>query len=188
MTRREFCRRAFGAPTLTLLLEDPSKGIQRQGPAKFRGVNYLLRYFIRSENAQQQVDALIAYCHRNYIRHIVLFSGNNWDMGWNLPTLAEAQARVEVLMPVYQRLRQAGFHTSVNMMATIGHGDFGRDERGRFSWQLMVGNDGVESHTVPCPLDPKWKSYISDLYGNFAQLEPEIIYSRIRVVRHSHRP
>jgi hypothetical protein len=188
MTRREFCRPALGAPTLALFLEGPAKGIQGQGPANPRGVNYMLRYFIRTETAQQQTDALIAYCHQNHIRHLILFSDDNYCMGWNLLTLAEAKARVEGLKPVFQQLRQAGFHTSINMMTTIGHSDFGRDESGRFSWQLMVGDDGVKSHTAPCPLDPKWKSYIGELYGYFAQLEPEIIYIDDDFRYRNHRP
>jgi hypothetical protein len=148
----------------------------------------MLRYLIRTETAPQQTKDLIAYCHQNHIRHVLLFSDNNWNMGWNLPTLEEAGARVEVLRPVIHELRQAGLRTSINMLTTIGHGDYGRDERKRFSWQLMVGDDGVESHTAPCPLDPKWKSYIGELYGNFAQLEPEIIYIDDDFRYHNHSP
>jgi hypothetical protein len=109
-------------------------------------------------------------------------------MGWNLPTIEEARARVEVLRPVVQRLRSAGLHTSINMWTTIGHADIGRDERQRFSWQFMVGDDGAESHACPCPLDATWKSYVGKLYGLFAQLEPEILYFDDDFRYHNHRP
>ncbi len=187
-TRRTFCRTAlYGAPFA--LLFDPSRQCSAgQAPSSLPVVNYMLRYFIRTETAKQQTDDLIANCHQNHIRHVILFSGNQWDMGWNLPTLEEAKARVEALKPVVQRLRGAGFHTSINMWTTIGHADIGRDERTRFSRQFMVGDDGVESRTAPCPLDPKWKSYVGELYGLFAQLEPEIIYIDDDFRYHNHRP
>jgi hypothetical protein len=131
----------------------------------------MLRYFIRSESASPQTEALIAYCKKNRISHAILFNGNYWDMGWNLPTLEEAEGRVGILRPVFSRLRAAGLHTSINMLTTLGHADLERDERNRFTWQFMVGEDGAESRAVPCPIDPQWKAYIGRLYGLFAQLE-----------------
>jgi hypothetical protein len=148
----------------------------------------MLRYYIRSETSKQQTEELIVYCRRNHIGHVILFNDNNWDLGWTLPTLEEAAARVEVLRPVVQRLRSASFHVSINMFATIGHAEFGRDERKRFPWQFMVGDDGVESHACPCPLDPEWKGYIGKLYGLFVQLEPEIIYIDDDFRYHNHPP
>jgi hypothetical protein len=148
----------------------------------------MLRYFIRTDTAKQQTEDLIAYCRQNHIRHVILISDNTWDLGWNLPTLEEAGPRVEVLRPVVQRLRSAGLHVSINMFTTIGQSEFGRDERKRFSWQFMVGDDGVESRALPCPLDPEWKSYVGKLYRLFAQVEPEIIYIDDDFRYHNHPP
>ena len=188
VTRRRFCQSALIAPTVALLGEQSSHPTSRQEPRDSPVVNYMLRYFIRTETAKQQTEDLIANCQQNHIRHVILFSGNQWDMGWNLPTLEEAEARVEVLRPAVQRLRSAGLLTSINMWTTIGHADIGRDERQRFCWQFMVGDDGAESHACPCPLDPTWKSYVAKLYGLFAQLEPEIIYFDDDFRYHNHRP
>jgi hypothetical protein len=148
----------------------------------------MLRYFMRSESASQQTEDLIAFCQENHISHVILFNGNHWDMGWNLPTLEEAKSRVEVLRPVFSRLQAASLRTSINMWTTLGHGDIGRDERHRFSWQFMVGDDGAESRAIPCPIDPQWKAYIGKLYGLFAQLEPEIIYIDDDFRYHNHSP
>ena len=60
---------------------------------------------------------------------MILFSDNNWDLGWNLPTLEEAEVRVKVLTPVVHELRQHGLQVSINMFTTIGHSQFGRDEQ-----------------------------------------------------------
>jgi len=188
MTRRELCRCAFGAPSVALFLKDSREGTPGPSPAVTGRVNYMLRYYIRSETASQQTNALIVYCRQHHIRHLILFSDNHWDMGWNLPTLEEASARVAILKPVVRQLHQAGLHTSLNMMTTIGHGDFGRDERSRFSWQFMVGDDGAESHTAPCPLDPTWRDYIAKLYSLYAALEPEILYIDDDFRYHNHQP
>jgi hypothetical protein len=74
------------------------------------------------------------------------------------------------------------------MWTTLGHADMGRDERQRFSWQFMVGDDGARSRTVPCPIDPQWKKYIGELYGLYAELKPEIIYIDDDFRYHNHRP
>jgi hypothetical protein len=148
----------------------------------------MLRYFMRSESATQQTDGLIAYCKENHIPHVIFFSGNHWDMGWNHPTLVEAKSRVEVLRLVFSRMRAARLRTSINIWATLGHDDIGRDERERFSWQFMVGDDGAESRAIPCPIDPQWRAYIGKLYGLFAQLEPEIMYIDDDFRYHNHSP
>jgi hypothetical protein len=150
--------------------------------------NYMLRYLVRSETAKQQTEGLIEYCLENHIREVLLFNGNHWSPGWNLPTLEEAKVRVEVLRPVVRRLREAGLHVSINMLTTIGHADAGRDERKRFSWQFMVGDDGAECHAIPCPIDPQWKSYVVELYALNASLEPEFIYVDDDFRYHNHSP
>jgi hypothetical protein len=187
-TRRTFCLSALFASTIGLFVEESGRPAGKHPPGNSSGVNYMLRYFIRTETAEQQTTDLIANCQQNHIRHVILFSGNHWDMGWNMPTLNEAEARVKVLRPVVERLRSSGLQVSINMWSTLGHRDIGRDERRRFSWQFMVGDDGAQSHAVPCPIDPKWKRYIGVLYGLFAQLEPEIMYIDDDFRLHNHLP
>jgi hypothetical protein len=187
VTRRDFCSSVVGVPCTLALWVDAMPGattVARSAPP----VNYMLRYFIRSESASTQTEGLIAYCKKNRISHVILFNGNHWDMGWNLPTLEEAEARVGILRPLFSRLRAAGLHTSVNMWTTLGHADIDRDERTRFAWQFMVGEDGAQSRAVPCPIDPQWKAHIGRLYGLFAQLEPEIIYLDDDFRYHNHSP
>jgi hypothetical protein len=58
------------------------------------------------------------------------------------------------------------------MWTTLGHADYGRDERKRFSWQFMVGDDGAESHAIPCPIDPKWKAHIAEYLAFYGQTWP----------------
>lgn len=188
ITRREFFQSTLYAPSLLLLVDGKLRLTSAQTASGSPVANYMLRYFIRSATAQQQTSDLIAYCRQNRIPHVILFNENHWDMGWNLPTIEEARNRVEVLRPVFRRLREAGLYVSINMMTTLGHADMGRDERKRFSWQFMVGDDGAESRAIPCPIDPQWKSYIRDLYGLFAQLEPDIIYIDDDFRYHNHNP
>ncbi len=188
ITRRELCRCAMTAPTLAGLLGYATRESADRKATRVPQVNYMLRYVVKTESAQQQTAALIAYCRQHHVRHVILFSDNNWDTGWNLPTLEEAGARVEVLRPVVRQLRRSGLHVSINMMTTIGHGDFGRDERTRFPWQFMVGDDGEESHTAPCPLDPKWRDYIARLYSLYATLAPEIMFIDDDFRYHNHGP
>ncbi len=188
ITRRSFCQSAVLAPTIAFLGNNSTLASSAHPPADVPGVNYMLRYFIRTETVKEQTEDLMAYCRQNHIQHVILFSDNNWDLGWNLPTLEEAEVRVKVLTPVVHELRSAGLQVSINMFTTIGHSEFGRDERKRFSWQFMVGDDGVENHAHPCPLDPIWKSYIGKLYGLFAQTEPEIIYIDDDFRYHNHPP
>lgn len=189
MTRRGFCQSVAYAPSALALWVD---GAPRTKPAQTakRGptANYMLRYLMRTESASQETEDLIAYCKENHIPHVILFNANHWDLSWNLPTLEEAKGRVEVLRPVLSRLQAASLRTSINMVTTLGHGDLGQDERHRFAWQFMVGDDGTESRSSPCPIDPQWKAYIGKLYGLFAQLEPEIIYIDDDFRYHNHPP
>ena len=188
LNRRDFCQSAVCAPAMALLL-DAGEQFGRGTPrAAAPTANYMLRYFMRSETAQQQTEDLIAYCRQNHVPEVLLFNGSHWDLGWNLPTLDEAKARVNVLRPVVRRLREAGLKVSINMWTTIGHSDIGRDERSRFSWQFMVGDDGTECHAIPCPIDPKWKSHVGELYRLNASLEPEIIYADDDFRYHNHPP
>ena len=187
ITRRTFCRSALTVPAAVAVLvhESPADPVPA-APTPPRA-NYMLRYLMRSNTARQQTEDLIVYCHENHIPEVILFSANNWDMGWNLPTLEEAETRVEVLRPVFKRLRAVGLRVSINMMSTIGQLDMGRDERNRFPWQCMIGDDGTETRTAACPIDPRWKSYVGQLYTLFSQLEPEIIYIDDDFRYHNHR-
>ena len=188
LTRRNFCQSAMYAPAMALLLNAQGQSGRGMAPTTTPTANYMLRYFMRSETAKQQTEDLIAYCRQNHVPEVLLFNGSHWDLGWNLPTLDEARARVSVLRPVVRRLREAGLKVSINMWTTIGHSDIGRDERSRFSWQFMVGDDGAECHAIPCPIDPKWKSYVGELYRLNASLEPEIIYADDDFRYHNHPP
>ncbi len=184
LTRRNFCQAAISAPAIAVFLDALAGTNQRETPP---GANYMLRYFINSGTAEQQTEGLIAYCREHHVPEVLVFNDNHWNRGWNLPTLEEARVRVEVLRPVVRRLRKAGLKASINMVTTLGHGDAGRDERGRFSWQFMVGDDGAQCHAIPCPLDPKWKTYIGELYALYASLEPETIYLDDDFRYHNHR-
>ena len=188
LTRREFCQSAICAPAMALLLDAQGQSGRGMARATTPTANYMLRYFIRSETAKQQTEDLIDYCRQNHVPEVILYSGNHASMGWCMPTLDEARTRVNVMRPVFQRLRQAGLKVSITMWTTIGHGDVGRDERNRFSWQFMVGDDGAECHAVPCPIDPKWKSYVAENYRLNATLEPEIIYLDDDFRYHNHLP
>ena len=189
LTRRGFWKSVACVPSAVALLVDALPGSSAaQGTKGVHTADYMLRYLMRTENACQETSDLITYCKQNHIPHVILYNANHWEIGWNLPTLEEAESRVEVLRPVFSRLQAASLRTSVNMVTTLGHGDLGRDERHRFSWQFMVGDDGAESRSSPCPIDPQWKSYIGKLYGLFAQLEPEIIYIDDDFRYHNHAP
>jgi hypothetical protein len=182
----ELSRRQFLGSSIALPL---ASGAPADARLEEPGAEYLLRYFIRSNTAERQTRDLIAYCRANRIGHVILFNGNHWDLGWNLPTLEEASARVEVLKPVFAELRNAGLRASLNMWTTIGHEDLGRHERARFpGWRFLVGDDGAQSRACPCPLDPGWNVYIRKLYASFAALEPDILYIDDDFRYHNHRP
>lgn len=189
LNRRTFCRQTITIPAAMALFLDrssrSSNGVQIDNSSP---VNYMLRYYLRSEAAKQQTEELIVYCRLNHINHIIFFSSNQWDMGWNMPTLEEVRIRVEALRPVFKRLREVGMKLSINVWTTIGHGDYGRDERMRHNWQFLIGDDGTESKSCPCPISSEYKNYIGKLYGMFAELEPEIIYIDDDFRYHNHNP
>lgn len=189
INRRKFCKNALIIPaTAVLFLDQSARGFSDETSTISAKVNYMLRYYMRSETAKQQTEDLIAYCRLNHINHIIFFSSNQWDMGWNMPTLDEVRTRVEVLRPVFKKLREENIKLSINVWTTIGHGDVGRDERKRHTWQLMVGDDGTESKSCPCPISQEYKKFIGKLYGMFAELEPEIIYIDDDFRYHNHSP
>ena len=161
VTRRRFCQSALFSPTIALLGDQSGYPNSRQAPGDSPVVNYMLRYYIRTETAKQQTEDLLANCHQNHIRHVILFNDNHWDRGWNLPTLEEARARVEVLRPVVQRLRSAGLHVSINMMTTIGHG--GHRARRAQAVLLAVHGGGRRGRELYLPLPSRPK--VEDLRG-----------------------
>ena len=66
ITRRSFCQSAVLAPTIAFLGNKLhlSKS-HSHPPADVPGVNYMLRYFIRTETVKEQTEDLMAYCRRN---------------------------------------------------------------------------------------------------------------------------
>ncbi len=173
MQRRDFLQTLAIASTLRVAIDAPADAAS----SNLNGsVDYLFRYFIRSEKIREQTAELIAYCKGHHIRDVILFSGNHWSMGWNLPTISEAKERVALLRPTFAALREAGLTPSINIWTTVGHGDFGRDERRRFDWQFMVGDDGSQCKAIPCPIDPKYVAHITEVYRLFATLQPHYMY------------
>ena len=109
INRRAFCKNTIIIPgAVALFLDQSSQSMSGQTVNTSTQVKYMLRYFMRNDTALEQARDLIDYCRLNHMRDVILFSSNNWDMGWNMPTLEEVRNRVEILRPVFKLLRDAG--------------------------------------------------------------------------------
>ena len=106
LTRRDFCQSAISAPAIAVFLDALSEPASGETQVAAPKANYLLRYMVRSETAEQQTIGLIAHCRENHIPEVLLFNADH-SVGWTLPTLDEARERAKVLRPVVRRLAVA---------------------------------------------------------------------------------
>ena len=95
-----------------------------------------------------------------------------------LPELAEHQRRAAILAKCAEQLRSVGIKPSVEIQATIGHGDGFLDQSDipARNWGGFTGADGTVCKFSSCPRQPGFLAYFHEVAKIYAAWHPASIW------------
>ncbi|MCD6407849.1 hypothetical protein J7L87_02210 [bacterium] len=139
-------------------------------------VRYILRKFVPEWLAEKTIDELMRFCKENSIDEVMCFTESAGVYRELLP-VEEVKKVAEVLKKVKKALERINVKYSINVLTTIGHGDFG----GNISLihpevEFMIDYRGKKSKSCACPLSPGWQKLIKETYSIYASTKPEGIW------------
>ena len=98
--------------------------------------------------------------------------------GVGFPTLDEHRRKSERLAECAGDLRAAGITASLQIQATIGHGDrtIADNSIAGKNWGSYVGRNGEITRTCNCPFQEGFKNYMAELSRIYAQWHPDSVW------------
>lgn len=112
--------------------------------------------------------------YRNVVDEICLFSENTNFACWPLESFAK---NADIMQCRMHALRQAGFHpVGINALNTLGHLDDVADYYPPMPFPPMVGHDGSQAKTCPCPNAPALHTYLREKYRIIAAAQPDFLW------------
>jgi hypothetical protein len=135
----------------------------------------ILRYYIKSELAEERLPELVDYCRRVKCRHILLFT-SRYDEDVSFLPLNEIQTYVDRMQDWATRLRSEGIDVSVNVLQTMGHVFYPKTDVLELRFQRRVNLDGAESTAGACPLCSRLTDYLKKAYQIYATLKPVMLF------------
>lgn len=153
-----------------------------------RKARYMLRYTLPVEEYEKCVEKLVEYCRENMIDEVLFFTSGIRSWMGGIETVDEAEKYSQIIGYGMDRLKAIGVDTSINVVCTLGHGDFHQDLRKIFPFQFQVDVTGVESKACACPLDTQWRDHITKIYKIYASLRPKVIWVDDDFRLHNHTP
>ena len=98
--------------------------------------------------------------------------------GIGFPTLEEHRRKSERLAECAEDLRAAGITASLQIQATIGHGDrtFADNSIAGKNWGSYVGRNGEVTRTCNCPYQEGFQNYMAELSRIYAQWHPASVW------------
>ena len=112
-----------------------------------------------------------------------------FSTGICFPPMAEHRAAAKRLAAAAEDLRGAGILPSLQIQATIGHGDslvHYADNRG-LAWQTYVASDGTAAEAMNCPRAPEFIAYMKEMTALYAAaVKPYSVWidDDIRIINH----
>lgn len=140
-----------------------------------RIVRYHLRVFMPSRDWQSDEEALWRIIRLGQIDEVVFLVPHVEQSSPGLGTPAECERQIEVLAPLFERLRAQSITPSINIWWTMGFSNFSgqkRDLRSKFNFRWAVSQEGVMSTAIACPADENWRKEVKRVYQTFARLRP----------------
>ena len=101
-----------------------------------------------------------------------------FSTGTGVPSMDVHREHVERLREAKEDLRRLSIGTSVQIQATIGHGDSVTDPdfmAGK-TWTGWTGSTGVEDVCCNCPRQPEFLEYIRQMTRLYASLRPRVMW------------
>ena len=135
-------------------------------------VNYMLRRVLPTWKPQETIDEVTEFCLKNHIDEVMWIDESSGSFHGIL-TLPEVKERTVWLNKAGKCLRQNGIKHSINVMTSMGHGDYGEKTLKRHpGLELFVDYDGNQSKSCACPLSPVWRKAITETYRIYATTQP----------------
>jgi len=132
---------------------------------------YILRYFIDpAYSPDERLCELSHFCRTANVEEVMLFITPE-ELSPGYPTEAEISSYITLAQKAKRALAQGGVSLSLNPWSALYSVPRGRKLRGGQNFRLMVGETGVFSPIVPCPLCDIWQE---DLCRSFARMASEV--------------
>jgi len=99
-----------------------------------------------------------------------------FSSGLGYPAMEVHKKNAEVIKRATEQLKEIGIKSSIQLQMTIGHGDqFNADYSKTYiakDWSGWTGPNGVVDSCCSCPRQPKFKEYIRQMAGIYAENHP----------------
>lgn len=150
--------------------------------------SYVLRCVVQPGfHAESRLAALISFAQRSQIDEIMFFL-NCEELNTGHLSPAETRQWLDTLYKCRQACLDAGIRFSLNPWTTLLHEDRGRTLKSGQTFATMVDMTGRQAQAVACPLDETFLSYLTELYSQYASLEPHTLWIEDDFRLHGHAP
>ena len=102
--------------------------------------------------------------------------------------LDEMERRCTRLAEIVSRVRVAGYHAGINVLASMGHHDENLPHSLATSWPRVTDPQGNVSQGSYCPASPELLDYVRRIYTLVAQSQPDFIWVDDDVRLYGHMP
>lgn len=158
---------------------------EKQMTANFK---YSLRFTLDPENWDDIKESkLLDFCQKGRIDDVAFFI-NPEELNQSHLTTEQTQVWLDTIQTVGLKLKQLGITTSLNPWTTLMHSDRGRKINPKLGFDTMVDYRGKKAESIACPGDPKWQSYITDCYRQFASIQPSFLWLEDDFRHYNHTP
>ena len=95
---------------------------------------------------------------------------------FGFPSLEEHRANAAEMKKAADRLRAAGYHVTLQLANTVGHGGLGAAGSFAGFHSCMIGQDGKEDPMRSCPRDADFLQYVYDFVREYMIIDPEVVF------------
>ncbi len=143
---------------------------------------------LRCHATPSGMDSLLSFCKKSDIRHVMLFTGADFDLYARPHRPDEARQWAGDMEPLVSRLRKEGIRVSINIWYTFGHADVGAKLAVDGGYQAQVGDDGTLLDDTICPLDQRFRGKLRECVAAYARLQPDSLWIDDDFRWHNHWP
>ena len=143
---------------------------------KDQNFKYILRFTIEPGfHEEERLDKLAHFCGQAGIDNVSVFI-NAEELNNGHLTVEDTKKWMDMVLRSKAKLAQLGITLSINPWATLFQIDRGRTLKEGQDFNLMVDPFGRKASAHVCPICPKWRSYIKEIFSLYASVHPEVIW------------
>ena len=136
---------------------------------------------------EEKFGVMLKFCDRAKIDDIQFFL-NMEDLNQGHLTVEETKKWLAMLARFKPLAEERGYTVSLNPWTTVLHEDRGRKLRPDQHFTLMTDLSGRRAEAVACPLDEKFRDYLTEIYRLYAELGFNTIWLEDDFRLHNHGP